>query len=117
MSESEPVSKNLSETLFARNKLAKETSALTRYLPSSEAILEEKNSKDNHHWYRNLRKLQWVWQGVDPIEQEAVLAKIASSTHDRSHDEWLDTVAGYRSGTGRLNGPSWVPSIKSVVKN
>ncbi|WP_047049924.1 esterase FrsA [Vibrio mexicanus] len=84
--------------MFARNKLAKETSALTRYLPSSEAMLEEKNSKDNHHWYRNLRKLQWVWQGVDPIEQEAVLSKIASSTHDRSHDEWLDTVAGYRSG-------------------
>ncbi|NAW58474.1 MULTISPECIES: esterase FrsA [unclassified Vibrio] len=95
---SEPTSKNLSETLFVKHKQAKETSALTQYMPSSQVALEEKQQQELHSWYRNLRRLQWVWQGIDPIEMESVLARIASSKHSRTRDEWLDTVMGYHGG-------------------
>ncbi|MFA0084496.1 hypothetical protein BCU70_13860 [Vibrio sp. 10N.286.49.C2] len=95
---SEEVSKNISETLFEKNKQAKETSRLMRYMPSSEKTLEEKREEIPTSWYRNLQRLQWIWQGVDPIEQERVLARIASSDHSRTVDEWLDTVMGYHSG-------------------
>ncbi|NOH63582.1 esterase FrsA [Vibrio sp. RE88] len=95
---SEEVSKNLSETLFTNHKQARETSALTQYMPSSQSMLDEKREQDGFKWYRNLRRMQWAWQGLDPIEVEAVLAKIASSKHSRTHDEWLDTVMGYHSG-------------------
>ncbi|MBM7038118.1 esterase FrsA [Vibrio ulleungensis] len=88
-------SKNLSEKLFAKNLQAKETSILTPYLPSSLTQLEQ---KPQYPWYRNNRRLQWAWQGLDPIDQEQVLARITSSKHERSKDEWLDTVTGYRSG-------------------
>ncbi|CDT06306.1 putative alpha/beta-Hydrolase [Vibrio coralliirubri] len=98
MSEPKETSSNLSETLFVKHKQAKETSMLTQYMPSSEALLDEKREQQNSSWYRNLRRLQWVWQGVNPIEQEAVLARIASSDNSRTIDEWLDTVMGYRSG-------------------
>ncbi|GAL33091.1 fermentation/respiration switch protein [Vibrio maritimus] len=95
---SEEVSKNISETLFEKNKQAKETSHLIRYMPSSIRVLEERQSKQPTSWYRNLLRLQWVWQGMDPIELESVLAKIASSDHSRTVDEWLDTVMGYHGG-------------------
>ncbi|MDN3696561.1 MULTISPECIES: esterase FrsA [Vibrio] len=91
-------SKNLSETLFVKYKQAQETSALTRYLPSSLEILNERKQQDNFSWYRNLRRLQWIWQGIDPIEQEGVLSRIACSTHSRTDEQWLDTVMGYHSG-------------------
>ncbi|CAM4102303.1 MULTISPECIES: esterase FrsA [Vibrio] len=87
--------KNLSEKLFTKHLKAKETSCLTQYMPSSLSLLEDKPAQS---WYRNLRRLQWIWQGADPIEQEQVLARISSSTHSRSKDEWLDTVTGFRSG-------------------
>ncbi|OBT16837.1 hypothetical protein A9264_10090 [Vibrio sp. UCD-FRSSP16_10] len=87
--------KNLSEKLFTKNMQARETSGLTQYMPSSLSQLE---SKPSHSWYRNLRRLQWIWQGADPIEQEQVLARISSSTNSRTNDQWLDTVMGFRSG-------------------
>lgn len=95
---SEEVSKNLSETLFVKHKQARETSALIQYMPSSQSLLEEKREQEGYRWYRNLRRMQWAWQGLDPIEIEAVLAKIASSKHSRTQDQWLDTVMGYHSG-------------------
>ncbi|MFC5078345.1 Esterase FrsA [Vibrio thalassae] len=95
---SEETSKNISETLFEKNKQAKETSRLIRYMPSSEKLLEERRAQNPTSWYRNLLRLQWVWQGVDPIEQERVLATIASSKHSRTVDDWLDTVMGYHGG-------------------
>ncbi|MCK6262573.1 esterase FrsA [Vibrio sp. ZSDE26] len=93
---SEQSDKNLSETLFVKHKQAKETSSLTQYMPSSQPFVDEKVASGS--WYRNLRRMQWAWQGVDPIEQEAVLARIASCQHSRTHDHWLDTVIGFRSG-------------------
>ncbi|EKO3422913.1 esterase FrsA [Vibrio fluvialis] len=95
---SEEISKNLSETLFQKHKQAKETSSLTQYMPSSQDFLEQKKEQDGYAWYRNLRRLQWAWQGIGPVEQEEVLARIASSKHSRTEERWLDTVMGYRSG-------------------
>ncbi|MGY0617281.1 esterase FrsA [Vibrio sp. FJH11] len=94
----EEISKNLSETLFVNHKQAKETSALTQYMPSSQKILDEREEMGDSAWYRHLLRLQWAWQGVSPIEIEEVLSRIASSTHSRTKDEWLDTVMGYHSG-------------------
>ncbi|WP_117233583.1 esterase FrsA [Vibrio maerlii] len=95
---SENSSKNLSETLFVKHKQAKETSGLTRYMPSSETLLETKKKTDRSSWYRHVRRMQWIWLGMDPIEQESVLSRIASSDHSRTEDDWLDTVMGYHSG-------------------
>ncbi|RJX71737.1 esterase FrsA [Vibrio sinensis] len=95
---STPDKQNLSEALFTNHKQAKETSELTRYMPTNQTILAEKRTQDGSKWYRHLRRLQWNWQGLDPIELESVLAKIASSPHSRTHDEWLDTVMGYHRG-------------------
>lgn len=96
---SEDVSKNLSETLFVKHKQAKETSALTQYMPTSQKILDEREAQDDRAWYRHLRRLQWAWQGLSPIEMEGVLSKIASSSHSRTNDDWLDTVmGGYHNG-------------------
>lgn len=94
----EDVSKNLSETLFVKRKQAQETSALTQYMPSNMEFLKKKKEQEGYSWYRNVRRLQWIWQGVNPIEQEEVLARIASSTHSRTDDDWLDTVMGYHNG-------------------
>ncbi|CAM4239448.1 esterase FrsA [Vibrio agarivorans] len=94
----EAATKNLSEKLFTTHKQAKETSALTRYLPTDQAWLDERHVSENSGWYRGLRRMQWIWQGVDPLDQEEVLAKIAGSDNSRTHDFWLDTVMGYRSG-------------------
>ena len=94
----EDVSKNLSETLFVKHKQAKETSALTQYMPTSQKILDEREEHGDRAWYRHLRRLQWAWQGLSPIEMESVLSKIASSKHSRTEDQWLDTVMGYHSG-------------------
>ncbi|MBS9819770.1 esterase FrsA [Vibrio alginolyticus] len=95
---SEDVSKNLSETLFVKHKQAKETSALTQYMPTSKKILDEREAQGDRAWYRHLCRLQWAWQGLSPIEMEGVLSKIASSSHSRTNDDWLDTVMGYHSG-------------------
>ncbi|WP_217510734.1 esterase FrsA [Vibrio metschnikovii] len=96
MSESSNI--NLSETLFQQHKEAKETSSLTQYMPSSSEFFEQKMEQDPFSWYRNLRRLQWAWLGINPIDQEEVLANMASSEHSRSHEKWLDTVIGYHSG-------------------
>lgn len=90
--------KNLSEKLFDNHRQAKETSTLTVYMPSSEKVIEEKISHSENAWYRKLRRMLWAWQGIDPVDQEEVLAKIASSSSSRTYDQWLDTVIGYHSG-------------------
>ncbi|GAM69193.1 fermentation/respiration switch protein [Vibrio sp. JCM 19236] len=95
-------SKNLSETLFAKHHQAKETSGLVQYMPSSQALLQQ---RPEHSWYRNLRRLQWIWQGADPIVQEQVLARISSSEHSRTNDNLLDTVMGFRKGNWLMSGP------------
>lgn len=94
----EPSSKNLSESLFKKHQHAEETSSLISYLSESQALLEETQQRTQSAWYRALRRMQWIWQGLNPIEIEAVLARIASSGNKHNHPDWLDTVAGYRPG-------------------
>lgn len=95
---SEEKSKNLSETLFNKHQQAKETSTLTSYLPSSRDLLEHKRQQEGLAWYRTIPCLQWAWQGINVLEQQEVLARIAASPHSRSEEQWLDTVMGYHSG-------------------
>lgn len=89
---------NLSEKLFDNHRQARETSALIHYMPSSLELLEKKIEDSDSPWYRTLRRMQWAWQGIDPVDQEEVLARIASSNNSRTRDKWLDSVMGYRSG-------------------
>lgn len=73
---SEEVSKNISETLFEKNKQAKETSHLIRYMPSSMEILERRRAETPSSWYRNLLRLQWAWQGIDLSSWKRHLPKL-----------------------------------------
>ncbi|PMN71773.1 esterase FrsA [Enterovibrio norvegicus] len=92
-------SENLSVKLFKQTKFARETSTIVG--STTKAKKESNNAIDgdsDSRWYRVLRRPQWVWQGVDPIDMEETLARIAASDNDRTHDNQLDTVVGYRSG-------------------
>ncbi|QUJ66757.1 esterase FrsA [Photobacterium sp. GJ3] len=96
---SEPSKVNLSEKLFAPRQTTKETSSLVKL--AHVAANEMHNALDGDSvsgWYRVLRRPQWIWQGVDPIEMEAVFSRIAGSTAKRTQDELLDTVIGYKPG-------------------
>ena len=83
--------KNLSEQLFAPRQTSKETSTLSR-------IACSESSDKKLGWYRVLRRPQWIWQGVDPIEMEAIFSRIANVNSPRTQDHLLDTVIGYRPG-------------------
>ncbi|MDD1792659.1 esterase FrsA [Enterovibrio sp. ZSDZ42] len=95
----ETESENLSVKLFKPTKHAKETSTIvgTANKPPKdvESVLD---GQSDNSWYRVLRRPQWIWQGVDPIEMEETLARIAASDNDRSNEKLLDTVVGYRQG-------------------
>lgn len=83
---------NLSEKLFKPTFKQAETSTLIRRSTGNKVCLS------NPCWYRNIESTTWIWRGVDPIELEEVLARIAASKAPRSDDNKLDTVIGYRSG-------------------
>ncbi len=91
---------NLSEILFKPTAKHTETSTLVRRCSranQSEAysVLEGDSGPG---WYRTLNRVMWIWRGIDPIELELVLSRIAASNAPRSNDKLLDTVIGYRSG-------------------
>ncbi|WP_153446496.1 esterase FrsA [Vibrio algicola] len=94
----EEKSKNISESLFKKHHHASETSSLVQYLSESQTLLEATQERTQSAWYRTLRRVQWSWQGLDPIETESVLARIASSANHHQDSPWLDTIAGYRPG-------------------
>ncbi|WP_192458952.1 esterase FrsA [Musicola keenii] len=93
---------NLSETLFKPRVKHQETSTLihrTRNEAASDKqILSALEGRHNRNWYRMLNRLMWIWRGVGPWEIEEVLSRIAASPAERSHQQLLDTVIGYRSG-------------------
>lgn len=92
---------NLSERLFKPTHKPCETSTLVRLSGHSEpqnAVSSTLEGVQQSNWYRTINTLMWAWRGVDPIEIEAVLSRIAASDAKRSDEQLLDTVIGYRSG-------------------
>lgn len=91
---------NLSETLFKPRFKYPETSTLVRRADrhASPAIHSALEGDSAPCWYRTINRLMWLWRGIDPLEVEAVLSRIAVSTAERSDAQLLDTVIGYRSG-------------------
>ncbi|MGL4859795.1 MAG: esterase FrsA [Enterobacteriaceae bacterium] len=91
---------NLSEILFKPTVIQRETSTLIRRSHPAEscALFSTLDGETTSGWYRMLNRLKWIWQGVDPVELEQILARIAISDAARSNGQWLDTVQGYRNG-------------------
>ncbi|HHP7423191.1 TPA: alpha/beta hydrolase, partial [Providencia rettgeri] len=92
---------NLSEKLFKPKVRQVETSTLVSY--SSQTISQIKEHSvlsGSHHagWYRMINRLMWIWRGIDALEIEEVLSRIAISDAERSDDNLLDTVIGNRRG-------------------
>lgn len=92
-------SDNLSVKLFSKHKHAKETSTIVGSSNRTNVSMHNVIDGDSERsWYRIMRRPQWIWQGVNPIEMEETLSRIAGSTHERTAENLLDTVVGYRPG-------------------
>lgn len=90
---------NLSEILFKPSFKHPETSTLVRrVVQTSGSVHSSLDGESQSNWYRMINKIIWAWRGVDPIEVENVLARIAASTNERTNEALLDTVIGYRGG-------------------
>ncbi len=77
---SEPSKTNLSEKLFAPRQTSKETSSLVKLANVSSKPMHNAIDGDSEAgWYRILRRPQWAWQGIDPIEMEAIFSRMANS--------------------------------------
>ncbi|MCZ4059180.1 esterase FrsA [Pantoea sp. LMR881] len=91
--------KNLSEELFKPRFKHPETSSLVRRQHhATRTVHSTLDGNTQRGWYRMLNKLMWTWRGLTPQEISEVLARIAISTVEHTHDALLDTVIGYRSG-------------------
>jgi len=91
---------NLTEKLFKPTFKYPETSTLVRRVHhvgvnTLHSALEGDSAPC---WYRTINRLMWLWRGVNPLEVEEVLSRIAVSTAKRSDERLLDTVIGYRGG-------------------
>jgi esterase FrsA len=91
---------NLSETLFKPSFKQQETSTLvTRVRHGGQGPIVDALEGANHsNWYRMINRLMWIWRGLDAWEIEETLARIAASKAERTNDQLLDTVIGYRPG-------------------
>ncbi|AKJ42803.1 UPF0255 protein [Pragia fontium] len=90
---------NLSEVLFKPAFKHPETSTLVkRVVQTTASINSPLDGETQSNWYRMINKTVWAWRGVDPIEVEEVLSRIAASTNERTDNLMLDTVVGYRGG-------------------
>ncbi len=89
---------NLSEVLFKPHHHDQETSSLIDYHAGSKEQLASIQANSQSSWYRALRRMQWIWQGLSAIEIEYVLSNIAASDSNPNETHWLDTIAGYRPG-------------------
>lgn len=90
---------NLSEVLFKPSFKHPETSTLVKRIEQTNASIQSSlEGETQSNWYRMINKTIWSWRGVDPIEAEEVLARIAASPNERTDEGLLDTVVGYRGG-------------------
>jgi len=95
------MSENLSEVLFAEKFTAQETSTLiaNSHSKRNQKLLNETmDGEEQTGWYRLMKYMQWVWQGIDILDCYEILSKISMSTNHRSDENLLDTVIGFRSG-------------------
>ncbi|MDC9582162.1 esterase FrsA [Xenorhabdus sp. PR6a] len=91
---------NLSESLFKPRLKHRETSTLVKYthpqsITASDSLL---GGERRERWYRMINWLAWIWRGVNPLEIQDVLSRIAVTDAERSTEHLLDTVIGYRKG-------------------
>ncbi|WP_340611209.1 esterase FrsA [Xenorhabdus bharatensis] len=91
---------NLSESLFKPQVKQQETSTLVKYVLPSSANADNKRLGGEHQesWYRMINWLVWIWRGINPLEIQEILSRIAVTDAERSYDHLLDTVIGYRKG-------------------
>ncbi|MDR3432222.1 MAG: esterase FrsA [Rouxiella aceris] len=91
---------NLSEKLFKPKFKYPETSTLVHRVNNhpSPVIHSALEGQTDPCWYRTINRLMWLWRGIDPLEVEEVLSRIAASTAEHTDPQLLDTVVGYRSG-------------------
>lgn len=95
----ETESENLSIKLFKPHRHARETSTLVgSSCNHPEGLHNALDGDSDNSWYRILRRPQWVWLGVDPLDMEETFARIAVSDNERTNERFLDTVVGYRPG-------------------
>lgn len=88
---------NLSQKLFSKSKKDPETSTLIQIM-EHRGKRAYRDDQSVQGWYRVLKRPQWIWTGVDAIDQEEILARIAANDGHRSYEYLLDTVAGYIPG-------------------
>ncbi|WP_226568371.1 esterase FrsA [Mangrovibacter yixingensis] len=91
---------NLSVSLFKPRFKHPETSTLVQRPRNDKPLMVESTLDGSTvpHWYRMINRLMWIWRGVDPREIIEVQARIAACDAERTRDDWMDTVIGYRSG-------------------
>lgn len=92
---------NLSEKLFKPKVRQTETSTLVSYSAYASSIIDSHSALSGAHhasWYRMINRLLWIWRGIDALEIEEVLSRIAVTDAERSDKNLLDTVIGNRSG-------------------
>ncbi|MEX0447594.1 esterase FrsA [Xenorhabdus sp. SGI246] len=91
---------NLSESLFKPQVKQRETSTLVKYVCPQVIDASNKvfSGERRERWYRMINWLAWIWRGINPLEIQDVLSRIAVTDAERSHDHLLDTVVGYRKG-------------------
>ncbi|PHM29760.1 esterase FrsA [Xenorhabdus budapestensis] len=91
---------NLSESLFKPQVKHPETSTLVKYVCPQATNISNKmlSGERQERWYRMINWLAWIWRGINPLEIQDVLSRIAVTNAERSHDHLLDTVVGYRKG-------------------
>ncbi|EMS1063774.1 esterase FrsA [Providencia stuartii] len=92
---------NLSEKLFKPKVKQTETSTLVSYSAYSAPIVNSHSALSGAQhagWYRMINRLLWIWRGIDALEIEEVLSRIAVTEAERSDEHLLDTIIGNRRG-------------------
>ncbi|HEM8196073.1 TPA: alpha/beta hydrolase, partial [Providencia stuartii] len=92
---------NLSEKLFKPKVKQTETSTLVSYSAYSAPIVNSHSvlsGAQHAGWYRMINRLLWIWRGIDALEIEEVLSRIAVTEAERSDEHLLDTIIGNRRG-------------------
>ncbi|WP_411813546.1 esterase FrsA [Erwinia tracheiphila] len=77
-----------------------ETSSLVRRLQHRQPLTLYSVLEGESHtgWYRMINRVLWAWRGLAPLEVGEVLARIAANDGQRTNEQLLDTVVGYRGG-------------------